>query len=191
MLRARSIPAALALALVAPLAASLLASCQSGGATVLLEGETPALENRSYAWVDERIEKPADSAPVVDEEVEAEVRLLIDERLAARGFRQADEDDAGFLLTLRLDATLDTRQHDPYFAIYALEQFERGHLTLAALAPVSYQPFWIARSNIVLRATKRSMTRDTVTWIEVDEEREWDVPRLVKSVMETLPRHDD
>lgn len=176
--------------LTALLAAALLGACQQGRSTVLLEAEAPAMESRTYAWVQERIDAPEGSAPVYEQEVEAELKRRIDEALAARGFAVADEEDAGFLVTMRLDVTLDTRRYDPFFAVYSLEQFERGHLTLAALAPVSYQPFWIARGNAVLRETKRAMTRETVQWIEVDEEREWDVARLANAVMETFPRVD-
>jgi len=174
----------------AVLLAALLGACQQGRSTVLLEGEAPAMESRTYAWVQERIEAPEGSARVYEQEVEAELQRLIDEAFAARGFAVADEEDAGFLVTMRLDVTLDTRRYDPFFAVYSLQQFERGHLTLAALAPVSYQPFWIARGNAVLRETKRAMTRETVQWIEVDEEREWDVARLANAVMETFPRVD-
>lgn len=186
MLRAHSLLHVLAVLFLA----CLVGSCQGTRSTVLVEGEAPAMETRTYAWVQERIEAPEGSAPVYEQEVEAELRRLIDAELASRGFTAADEDDAGFLVTMRLDVTLDTRRYDPYFAIYSQEQFERGHLTLAALAPISYQPFWMARGNEVLRETKRAMTRETVQWIEVDEERSWDLPRLVNAVMETFPRGD-
>ncbi|MEL6908204.1 MAG: hypothetical protein AAFP22_22540, partial [Planctomycetota bacterium] len=127
------------------LLASLLAVSGCGDRTLVHAGniDHPALEAQTYAWVDERIEGPSPSESAEDGVVD-EARARIDAQLAAGGLRPAPEEDAALLLALRVDVTREIRQFDPYFAIYSMERYEKGHLSFAALEPISYVELWRA-----------------------------------------------
>lgn len=179
----------LLLPLVLVAALSALSAC--GDRTRVHAGnlDHPALEAQTYAWVDERIEGPSASDPAEDDVV-ADARARIDAQLAAGGLRPAPEDDAALLLALRVDVTREIRQFDPYFAIYSMERYEKGHLTFAALEPISYLELWRASTSHNLRVTERAMSRSKPKWEDHPEDRDWQLERMVGDVLEAFPTLD-
>ncbi|MEO1699884.1 MAG: hypothetical protein AAFU73_21550 [Planctomycetota bacterium] len=173
------------------LVASLLALPGCGDRTRVHVGDIdhPALEAQTYAWVDERVEGPSPSESAETEVVD-ETRALIDAQLAAGGLRPAPEEDAALLLALRVDVTREIRQFDPYFAIYSMERYEKGHLTFAALEPISYVELWRASTSHNLRVTERAMSRAKPKWEDHPEERDWQLERMVGDVLEAFPTLD-
>ena len=171
---------------VALTAALALFSCAGETRVHTNNLDRSALEAGTYAWVDERIEGPPEAIRAESRLLE-DARAALDEGLAARGMRSVSEAEAGLLFALRLDTTVEIRQFDPQFAIYSLERYEKGHLTLAALEAVTFRELWRATESRSVRVTERALSRGKPVWETLDAEQDWQLEPMAERVLRAFP----
>lgn len=179
---------------LAPFAAVLalgLPGCVTSKSEFLDASRLDVFEAKSFAWVEEPVEPPEAEGVMVtrvrDDELVAETRQELTAQLLERGFRMTAEDDAAVHLALRLDVSEEQRQNDPFFTVDPFERYERGHLTVAAFVPVTYEPVWRASAALKLRDTARGMGQAEIRWETLDETRDWRLEKLGKAVLKKLP----
>lgn len=168
-----------------------LPGCVNSKSEVLDASRLDVFEAKSFAWVEEPMEAPKIDGVTVtrirDDELIAQTRRELTAQLVDLGYRITSEEGAAVHLALRLDVSEEQRQNDPFFTVDPFERFERGHLTLAAFVPVTYEPVWRASAALKLRDTARGMGQSEIRWEALDEARDWRLPKLGRAVLKKLP----
>lgn len=147
-----------------------------------------ALAAEAYAWAAEPMDGPERAQQMLDDDLLEEARGALESALSSQGFRVVDEDDADFMLAFRVDVTSETRTNDPFFSVYSVERFERGHLTLAAFTPLLFDDLWEGRADIKLRDTARAIANQDLEWTELDETRSWDFDAMARNLARRMAK---
>ncbi|MEM6673350.1 MAG: hypothetical protein AAF726_10940 [Planctomycetota bacterium] len=174
--------------LVVVLAALFVVSCSH---VAVDSGSAEVLEStgaRTYAWVDGGSLLAEEAAPIGDAAVLTRFREALDRELQDAGYALVPLEEA------RLEATMDVGvservvQNDPYFAFWAYERVESGHLSFAFLHPVDQSVIWSANARRDLRVTERGTGHSDRDSVGTEEQREWRPELMANAVLSNVPR---
>ena len=155
----------------------LISSCRNVRVSSEVQAQGRPLDFETYAWLD-----PVDA----EGSLEADIQNAIESRLAARGLKLVDEWEAELLVDFDTSVEKRTRSNDPYFAYYAVEEFEVGTLTIDFLDAATRETIWSGSGESRLRLTGVLSGPFATELTPKNEQRDWSVDSKVAAILARL-----
>lgn len=168
-------PARLGVIALIGVAAALLSGCRSAEVEVqrpIRLGKAP-----TYAWT---------TSPPATDETLLRARNALDRALRERGLNPAPAGEARLEARVAVATGVRTRNYDPYFSHYLLDEVEEGTLVLSLHEPTTGRSLWRAESTAVLRVLRRGQGWTRVRMEETGEERTWPLEELAAAIADRL-----
>ncbi len=184
--RSRGVFGFASLACAALLGAGLVASCST--VRIETDGDLRLEPGTTYRWVQ------SDGLNVNRQGLQGEVpwselRAALSRRMQERGLMEVASPEAQVTAQMTLDFDIVTRENDPYFDFYVASRYERA--TLRLILREGQEHMWVGKDSRRLRYVEQMQgSMVTPSWIDVDEEREWDVEDFVDGLIAALPMRD-